>query len=183
MLWNTPTSAALLPASITTITRFITTPFSTQLDHLFPFVHHLLYATILESTMAYQALCALSYFSTNNTLTQLIVLFQIYSTLCILFTRATWCLAGAPNPFWTAATQEFPTILAFEQCLLEAQELTLDLLYVEGVTISTFLTFLSMDLALFLQCILSYCDMQFILSQGMLISLSIFSWDLQSPLC
>ena len=36
-------------------------------------------------------------------------------------------------------------------------------------------TFLSMDLALFLQCILSYCDMQFILSQGMLISLSIFS--------
>ena len=41
-------------------------------------------------------------------------------------------MANAPNSFWTAAAWESPTILALKQCLLEAQELTLDLLYVEG---------------------------------------------------
>ena len=96
------------------------TPFSTWLDHLFPFAHHLLHATILKSTIAYQALHTLPYFSTNNTLIQLAVLFQIYSTLHILFTRATWCLASAPDPFWTAAAQKSSTILTLEQCLLEA---------------------------------------------------------------
>ena len=84
--------------------RFMMMPFSTWLDCLSPFTHHLLYATILESTMAYQALCALPYFSANDTLTQLTVLFQIYSILCTLFTRATWWLASAPNSFQTAAT-------------------------------------------------------------------------------
>ena len=54
-----------------------------------------------------------------------------YSTLHILFTRTTWCLAGAPNPFWTTTAWEFPTILTLEQCLLEAWELTLHLLYVK----------------------------------------------------
>ena len=110
----------------------MTTPFSKQLDCLSPFAHHLLYAIIPESTMAYQALHALPYFSPNDTLIQLAILFQIYSTLHILFTRATWCLASAPKPFWTAAAQESPTILALKQCLLEAWELTLDLLYVKG---------------------------------------------------
>ena len=91
--------------------------------------------------MAYQALHALPYFSANDTLTQLAILFQIYSTLHILFTRATWCSAGAPNPFWTAA-QESPTILTLKQCLLEAWELTLDLLYVKefNYTISLLLS-------------------------------------------
>ena len=74
------------------ITRSMMTSFSTQLDYLSPFIHHLLYATILESTMAYQALHTLPYFSTDNTLAQLVVLFWIYSTLHTLFTRATWCL-------------------------------------------------------------------------------------------
>ena len=110
-----------------------------QLDHLSPFTHFLLYATILESTTAYQALHALPYFSANDTLTQLTILFQIYSTLHTLFTRATWCLAGAPNLFWTATAQESPTILALEQCLLEAQELILDLLYIEQLNFAIFL--------------------------------------------
>ena len=70
--------------------------------------------------MAYQALYALSYFSANDTLTQLAVLFWIYLTLCTFFTRATWCLASAPNPFQTTATRESPTILTPKQCLLEA---------------------------------------------------------------
>ena len=48
-----------------------------------------LYATILESTMAYQALHALPYFSTDGTLTQLAILFWIYSTIHTLFTKAT----------------------------------------------------------------------------------------------
>ena len=121
MLWNTPAFTALPPAPLIVITRFMMTPFSTQLDHLSPFTCHLLYATILESTTVYQALHALCYFSTNDTLTQLMVLFQIYSTLCTLFTRATWCFTSAPNLFWTATVQESPTIL------------TLDLLYIEGL--------------------------------------------------
>ena len=82
--------------------------------------------------MAYQALHALPYFSANDTLTQLAVLIWIYSTLCTLFTKATWCLASAPNPFWTATTWESPTILTLEQYLLERQELILNLLYVKG---------------------------------------------------
>ena len=130
--WNTSASATLPPAPITAIIRPMVTPFFTWLDHLFPFTWHLLYATILKSTIAYQALHALPYFSVNDTLTQLVVLFQIYSTLCTLFTRATWCSAGAPNPFWTAITWESPTILTLEQCLLKAQELILNLLYVKG---------------------------------------------------
>ena len=81
--------------------------------------------------MAYQALQALLYFSANDTLIQLAILFQIYSTLHTLFTRATWCLAGAPNPFWTATAWESSTILTLKQCFLKAQELTLDLLYIE----------------------------------------------------
>ena len=115
------------------------TPLSTWLDHLSPFTHHLLYATILESTTAYQVLRALPYFFTNDTLIQLAILFRIYSTLHTLFTRATWCLAGAPNPFQTATIQESATILTLKQCLLEAWELTLNLLYVKEFNYAIFL--------------------------------------------
>ena len=108
------------------------TPFSIWLDHLSPFACRFLHATILKSTMAYQTLCALPYFSTDDTLTQLAILFQIYFTFCILFIRATWCSAGASNPFCTAAIQDSPTILALKQCLLKAWKLTLDLLYMKG---------------------------------------------------
>ena len=112
--------------------RSMMTPFSTQLDHLSPFTHCLLYATILESTTAYQVLHALPYFSTDDTLTQLAILFWIYSKIHTLFTKATWCLAGAPNPFQTTATWESSTILALKQCLLEVQKLILNLLYIKG---------------------------------------------------
>ena len=111
MLWNTHAFAALYPAPITIITRSMITTFSTWLDCLSSFAHHLLYATILKNTTAYQALHV---FSTNNTLTQLAVLFWIYSTLHILFTRATWCLADASNPFQTTAAWKSPTILALK---------------------------------------------------------------------
>ena len=132
MQQNTSASVTLSPAPITTTIRSMTTPFSTCLDHLSPFAHCLLYATILKSTTAYQALHALPYFSADNTLTQLAILFWIYSTICTLFTKTTWCLAGASNPFWTITTWESSTILALKQCLLEAQELILNLLYIEG---------------------------------------------------
>ena len=132
MQQNTLASVILSPAPITVTISPMTTPFSTWLDCLSPFAHCLLYVTILESTTAYQAFHALPYFSANDTLIQLAILFWIYSTLCILFTRTTWCLTSAPNPFQTAAAQESPTILALEQCLLEAWELTLNLLYIEG---------------------------------------------------
>ena len=101
------------------------------MDHLSPFTCHLLYATILKSTIAYQELCGLPYFSTDDTLTQLVVLFWIYSTLHTLFTRATWCLASASNPFQTTTARESPTILTLKQCLLETRKVILDLLYIE----------------------------------------------------
>ena len=132
MQQNTPAFVTLSPAPITMTISLMTMPFSTQLDCLSPFTCCLLYATILESTTAYQAFHALPYFSANDTLTQLTILFRIYSTLCTLFTRATWCLAGAPNPFQTATAQESPIILALEQCLLEPWKLTLNLLYIKG---------------------------------------------------
>ena len=87
MQQNTPAFVTLSPAPITMTISPMMTPFSTQLDHLSPFSHCLLYAIILKSTTAYQALHALPYFSANNTLTQLTILFQIYSTLRTLFTR------------------------------------------------------------------------------------------------
>ena len=136
---NTSASVTLSPAPITATIQLMMTPFSTWLDCLSPFTHCLLYATILKSTMAYQALCALPYFSADNTLIQLTILFRIYSTFHTLFTRATWCSAVAPNPFQTAAAQESPIILTLKQCLLKAQELTLDLLYVKEFNYSIFL--------------------------------------------
>ena len=63
---NTLASVALSPGPIVTTIKLMVTPFSTQLDHLSLFSHHLLYATILKNTTAYQALHV---FSTNNTLT------------------------------------------------------------------------------------------------------------------
>ena len=86
---NTPASVALSPVPITVTIKLMMIPFSTQLDCLSPFACCLLYATILKSTTAYQALHALPYFSTDDTLTQLAILFWIYSTLHTLFTRAT----------------------------------------------------------------------------------------------
>ena len=53
-LQNTPVSVTLPPAPITTTIKSMMIPFSTQLDHLSPFTHHLQYATILKSTTAYR---------------------------------------------------------------------------------------------------------------------------------